>query len=155
MKEKQVYAKNKKALHRYKILEKFEAGIKLEGHEVKSIRAGQASLKGTYVTFHKGDAYMTNLTIPKYKYSQDILDYDPERKRKLLLKQKEIDYLSSKSKEKGLTIVPLALYNSGRYVKVQIAVAKGKKKKDKRAELKQKQQEREANRMAKKMSTEY
>lgn len=150
-----VYAKNKSARHRYEILETYEAGIKLKGHEVKSIRNAQASLKGSYVTFHEGEAYIINMHVSQYKYSRELLSYDPERKRKLLLKKSQIKRLQGKSKEPGLTIVPLSLYNNGRYIKVKIGVVKGKKKHDKREKMKRRDQKREAERAAKEMSTNY
>lgn len=155
MAKKKVYVENKKAKHRYEILERYEAGIKLKGHEVKSIRQGHASLKGSFVTFSKGEAFVSNMHISQYKYSRDIIEYDSERKRKLLLKSKEIDYLRGKSKQKGLTVVPLSLYNNGRLIKVEIALVKGKKKKDKRKELKKKDEQRRAQRAAKQRSTRY
>jgi len=92
-----VYSENKKAKFDYEILEKFEAGLILTGPEVKSIRSGSVSLKGAFVTFHRNDANITNLHIPKYKYAGSVLNYDPERTKKLLLKRKEINYLRGKS----------------------------------------------------------
>lgn len=155
MNQKKVYVENKKAKHRYKILERYEAGIKLKGHEVKSIRQGHASLKGSFVTFSHGEAFISNMHVSQYKYSRDILEYDPERKRKLLLKKKEIDYLLGKSKQKGLTVVPLSVYNNGRLIKAEVALVKGKKKKDKRRELKEKDEKRRAQRASKQRSTRY
>src|SRR3990167_5689813 len=105
-----VYSENKKALFDYEILEKLEAGLVLSGPEVKSIRAGRAGLKGAFVTFHNGNAHLTNAHIPKYEFAGSLKNYEPERPRRLLLKKKQTNRLLGKSKEKGLTIIPLSLY---------------------------------------------
>ena len=140
------YAKNKKAYFDYEILETLEAGLVLTGQETKSIRSGNAHMKGSFVTFHKDEAFVTNMHVGKYKYSGVLPDYVPDRSRKLLLKSKEISYLRGKSQEKGLTIVPLSLYTKGRRIKVEIGVARGKKKFDKRESLKKRDMDREARR---------
>ncbi|OGH59455.1 MAG: SsrA-binding protein [Candidatus Magasanikbacteria bacterium RIFCSPHIGHO2_01_FULL_33_34] len=138
-----VYSVNKKAKFDFELLETFEAGLILNGIEVKSIRSGQASLKGAFVTFHNEAAFITNFHIPKYKFSGKVENYEPERSRKLLLNRKEISYLRGKSQEKGLTIVPISLYTKGRHIKVELAVARGKKKYDKREAIKKKDLKRE------------
>lgn len=143
------YAINKKAKFDYEILDTLEAGVVLTGMEVKSIRTSGISLKGSYITFHKNDALLTNLHIPKYKYSGTVLNYEPERSRKLLLKKKEIDYLRGKSMEKGLTIVPISVYNKGRHIKIEIAVCKGKKQYDKRETIKKREVKKEMARKLK------
>lgn len=143
------YADNKKARFDYEILETYEAGLVLSGNEVKSIRNGNVNLKGGFVTFHGNDAFIINVHISRYKYAGTTLNYDPERSRKLLLKKKEISYLRGKSQEKGLTIVPLTLYNKGRHIKVEIAVARGKKKYDKRESVKKREVDREVQRKMK------
>ena len=140
------YAENKKAKFDYDILETLEAGLLLTGQEVKSIRTGQASLKSAYVTLHGNQALLTNAHIPKYKFAGQVKDYDPEHSRPLLLKQKEINYLRGKLEQKGLTIVPLALYNSGRHVKATIAIARGKKQFDKRRTIKKRETDIEIRR---------
>ena len=140
------YAINKKARLDYEILDTLEAGLVLSGTEVKSIRSGTVRLKGGFVSFHKNDAFLTNVHVPKYKYTGPNQEHDPERSRKLLLKSKQIGYLRGKSLEKGLTIVPLSLYNSGRHIKLEIGVARGKKKYDKREDLKKKDIKREIQR---------
>ena len=127
---------NKKAFFDYEILEKLEAGLVLTGPEVKSAKAGHMNLKGSYVTFHGGDALLTNAHISAYQPAGKNPDYDPTRSRRLLLKKKEIDYLRSKSQEKGLTIVPLKVYTKNRFVKVEVGVARGKKQFDKRESIK-------------------
>jgi SsrA-binding protein len=143
------YARNKKAHFDYEILETVEAGLVLTGQEVKSIRSGSVKLTGGFITFHKGEPMLTNVHIPKYKYSGHALDYEPERSRKLLLKQKEIGYLRGKSQEKGLTIVPLSLYTKGRHIKLAIGIGRGKKTFDKRRTIKKRELDRETRRALK------
>jgi len=142
-------AENKKALFDYEILEKYEAGLELSGQEVKSAKAGQIALKGSYVTFHNGKAYVLNMHITKYKPAGALLDYDPTHTRQLLLHKKEIAYLQGKSMERGLTIVPLRVYTKQRLLKIEIAVARGKKTHDKRAVLKERDIKREINKIIK------
>jgi SsrA-binding protein len=144
------YAQNKKARFEYEILDTFEAGIVLSGQEVKSIRNGNISLKGAFVTFHKDEAMLTNAHISKYRFAGQVEGYNPERSRKLLLNNKEIAYLRGKSQEKGLTIVPLSVYNKGRHIKVEIGVGRGKKKYDKRETIKRRDLNKE---IAKKMKS--
>jgi len=143
-----IYAKNKKARFDYEILETLEAGLMLTGSEVKSIRTGNIKLTGGFITIHNNEAYLTNAHISKYKYSS-IKNYDPERSLKLLLSTKEINYLRGKSQEKGLTIVPLSVYNKDRHIKVEIGIARGKKKYDKRRVIKEREEEREVRRKMK------
>ncbi len=140
---------NRKALYDYEVLEKFQAGLVLTGQEVKSVKNGHLSLKGAYVTFHNGDAYLTNAHITKYKQAGNLDDYDPTHSRRLLLKKKEIRYLQGKLEEKGLTIVPLSVYTKNRFVKMEIAVAKGKKQYDKRETLKKRDTQRELRQVLK------
>ena len=137
------YAENKTAKFDYEIMETLEAGLVLTGQEVKSIRAGHADLKSGYITLHGNQVLLINAHIPKYKFAGQTKDYDPERSRPLLLKQKEIDYLKGKTAQTGLTIVPLSLYNSGRHIKLQLAIARGKKKYDKRRTIKKRELDRE------------
>mgnify|MGYP000691581302 CR=1 FL=1 len=142
-------AENKKAFFEYEILEKFEAGLVLTGQEVKSVKIGQANLKGTYVTFHNGKAYLLNMHISKYKAAGPLPAYDPTRTRGLLLHKRQIAYLQAKSAEKGLTIMPLSVYTKGRLIKVEVAVARGKKLHDKRESLKKKDLKKELARAGK------
>ncbi len=142
-------ADNRKALYDYEVLEKFQAGLVLTGQEVKSVKNGHLSLKGAYVTFHNGDAYLTNAHITKYKQAGDIPDYDPTHSRRLLLRKKEIRYLQGKLEEKGLTIVPLSVYTKKRFVKMEIALAKGKKQHDKRETIKKRDAQREMRQIQK------
>jgi len=139
-------AENKKAFFDYKILEKYEAGLILLGHEVKSAKAGQISLKGAFITFHNNKAYLTNATISKYKQAGKLDDYEPNRSREILLRKKELRYLQGKFAEKGLTIVPLTVYTKNRLVKIEIAVASGKHTFDKRESLKKKDIKRDMQR---------
>ncbi|MFA5133875.1 MAG: SsrA-binding protein SmpB [Patescibacteria group bacterium] len=142
-------AENKKAYFDYEILDKYEAGIILLGHEVKAVKAGNISLKGAFITFHNGEAYLTGAHIGKYKQAGGIKDYDPERSRKLLLKTKEIRYISAKKDEKGLTIVPTRVYTKHSKIKVEIAVGKGKKHYEKKEKIKARDIERDIKRTLK------
>src|ERR1700740_5797 len=111
----------------YTILEEIEAGLELLGTEVKSLRAGQGSLKGARVVARGGEAYLVGATVPAWQQANAPKSYDPERPRKLLLSQREIAHVASAEGEKGLTIVPLKVYNKGRTLKLLIAIARGKK----------------------------
>jgi len=135
-----ILAVNRRARFDYEILEKFEAGLKLAGHEVKSARAGKVSLKGAFVTIHQGEAYLTNAHISPYQPKNIPPSYDPTRPRKLLLKKKELKSLIGK--QKGLTIIPLKIYTKRHLIKLEIALAKGKKKIDKREVIKKREAER-------------
>lgn len=135
-------AVNKKATFEYEILEKLEAGLMLTGAEVKSVRNGNIKLLGAYVTFHGTSANLLNAHISPYKYAQNE-EYEPTRSRRLLLKQKEINYLRGKLSEKGLTIIPLSVYTKGNLIKIEIGVGRGKKTFDKRESVKKRDQKRE------------
>jgi SsrA-binding protein len=134
---------NRKASFNYEILERFEAGMKLTGPEVKSLKSGQGSLDGAYVTVRGGEAFITGMTIPPYQMNNQK-EYDPTRNRKLLLTKKEIQRLSEL--ERGLTIVPISVYNKGRHVKIEVASVRGKKKFDKRETIKKRDVERDLKR---------
>lgn len=136
-------ASNKKAYHDYFVLQKFEAGLALTGTEVKSLRAGRANLKDSYVTFERGEAYLTGLHISPYSHG-NLQNHEPERNRKLLMHRRELEKLHVDTTEKGLTIVPLRLYFKGSKVKAEIAVVRGKKQYDKRETEKKKELDREA-----------
>ncbi|MFC1630040.1 SsrA-binding protein SmpB [Patescibacteria group bacterium] len=139
-------SENKKAYFDYQILEKFEAGIVLIGQEVKSIKLGRVSLAGSYVILKDEEVFLTGCKIPAYQPKNASPDYNPERERKLLLNKKEITYLIGKSKQKGLTLVPLKVYTKRGKIKVEFAIAKGKKKGDKRESIKRKDDERKMKR---------
>lgn len=137
-----VLAQNKKAKFDYEILDKFEAGIVLTGQEVKSIRAGKISLKGSFVVFKGEEPYLIGANIPPYQPKNSPPDYDPERARKLLLNKAEINQLIGKIKEKGLTLVPLKVYTKRARIKLEFGIGKGKKKSDKRETIKKRETER-------------
>lgn len=135
-------ASNKKAYHDYFVVQKFEAGIALTGTEVKSLRAGKAQLKDSYVGIEGGEAFLFSAHISPYSHG-NLENHDPERKRKLLLHRKEIDKLKGQTTEKGLTVVPLRLYFRGSKVKAEIAIVRGKKQYDKRESEKKREADRE------------
>ncbi len=138
-------ANNKKVYHDYFIDETYEAGIELAGTEVKSLRAGNCSIKEAYISVDNGQVYVNKMHINPYEKG-NIFNKDPLRKRKLLLHRSEINKLIGKTKEKGYTIVPLKVYFSGSLVKVEIGLARGKKLYDKREALAKHDQKREAER---------
>jgi SsrA-binding protein len=135
-------ASNKKAFHDYFIVQKFEAGLALTGTEVKSLRAGKANLKDSYVTLKNGEAFLFGAHISPYTHG-NLENHDPERTRKLLLHRKELEKLKKETTEKGLTVVPLRLYFRGAKVKAEIAVVRGKKQYDKRETEKKREADRE------------
>lgn len=141
---------NKKARSNYEILEEFEAGMKLLGHEVKSLRQAQGKLEGSHVIIRGAEAYLVGAHISPYQPQNTPKDYDPARSRKLLLTKKEISALAGAEQQKGLTIVPLRVYNKNSHLKLAVAIARGKKKYDKRAVLKKRDAEREIRRTLKK-----
>jgi SsrA-binding protein len=140
------YIQNKKASFDYDILEDYEAGIELHGYEVKSVRAKHGKLEGAHVTIRGSEAFLIGANIPAFQPANAPKNYDPARNRKLLLNKKEIAKLGGNESERGLTIVPISMYNKGRLIKVKIAVARGKKKFDKRETLKRRDTEREVRR---------
>lgn len=125
-------AYNRRIKFDYQVKELFEAGLVLLGTEVKSVKSGNMSLRGAFVTIHEGDAYLTNATIPPWQPKNTPDDYDPIRSRRLLLKKSELKQLIGAKKAKGLTVVPIRVYNKGGKVKVEIALAKGRRKADKK-----------------------
>ncbi len=137
---------NKRIGFDYTILEQIEAGLVLHGYEVRSLRAGHGSLKGARVVARGGEAYLVGATIPAWQPANAPKSYDPERTRKLLLSQKEIAHIASAEGEKGLTIVPLKVYNKGRNLKLLIAIARGKKKEDKRHSIREREEKRRIRR---------
>lgn len=143
-------AQNKQAKFNYEILEKFEAGIELLGLEVKSIKAGQGRLLGSYIIIRGNEAFLIKAFIPPYQSENAPESYDPERPRRLLLTKKELLKLAQFDNKKGLTLVPISMYNKGRNIKVSFAVARGKKKTDKRQTIKAREAAREAHRTLKK-----
>ncbi|HJP62575.1 MAG TPA: SsrA-binding protein SmpB [Mucilaginibacter sp.] len=132
-----IYIKNKRAYFEYAILDKYTAGIKLLGTEIKSIREGKANLNDAFCTFIDGQLYVRNLHISEYSYGS-FYNHEAKRDRVLLLNKKELKKLQTRGEEKGLTIVPLALFISERgFAKLEIGLAQGKKTYDKRESLKE------------------
>ena len=147
------YADNSKALFDYEILERFTAGIEFVGTEVKSVRSGKCNLRGAFVAVRPStgsgqgvEAYLVGADIPAYQPKNAPGDYDPLRARKLLLSRDELEELKTAEGTKGLTIVPLSVYNKGRFLKLDIAIARGKKKYDKRQAIKKRDLERDLGR---------
>lgn len=144
-----ILAENKRAFFDFEILEKFEAGISLLGQEVKSLKTRGVSLAGTYVIIKNEEAFWVGANIPPYQPKNIGSNYNPQRDRKLLLKKSEIKYLIGKSKQKGLTLVPLRLYTNNGLIKLEFGVGKRKKKKSKKEEIKRREIEREIQRTLK------
>ena len=142
-------ARNKKAWHDYFIEEEFEAGLVLEGWEVKSLRAGAAQLKESYVIIRNGELFLFGAHFSPLKTASTHVRPDPVRSRKLLLHQTEIDQLTGAVERRGYTLVPLVLYWKRNCAKLQIALAKGKKQFDKRAAIRQREWDREQHRLLK------
>lgn len=145
---KKTLCHNRKAYHSYDILESLEAGIMLDGAEVKSLRNGGGNIKDSYAQIVQGEVYLTHLHISPYAQAS-ILNYDPERRRKILLHKKEIVRLAGKVKEKGLTIIPLSIYLKGHLIKVELGLGKGKKEYGKKEALKERDVKREIAREVK------
>lgn len=139
---------NRKAFYDYTVEDTFEAGIRLTGAEVKSIRRGAVNLTGSHIDVTGSEAYVLGMNINPYPYARDP-EYNPKRIRKLLLQRKEINRLIGILNQKGYTVVPLKMYLKGNLVKVQLGVCRGKKKYDKREALKRRQEEREVERVLK------
>ncbi len=143
-------AKNKKAFHDYHILEKLEAGLVLEGSEVKAVRASRVNLKDSFVRLVKDEAFLFNAHIGRLSTTHHYYTHEERRSRKLLLHKKELSKLKSAVQRDGYTIVPLQLYfNHRNLVKIQISIAKGKNLHDKREDLKQKDMKRDIARALK------
>lgn len=136
-------ASNRRARHNYEILEKFEAGIALLGTEVKSAREGRIQLKDSYVEIVEGEAYLVGAHISPYSHGNRA-NHDPERRRKLLLKRREIERIMGRVTIQGQTCIPLAVYLKRNRVKVEVALAKGKKLYDKRQAARAREADREA-----------
>ena len=148
-----IIAQNKKARHEYEILEKFEAGIVLQGSEVKALRAKRANLNDAFCRFIKGELYLMNAHISHLDTTNRNFSKDERAPRKLLLHKKQLDKLYGKVSKDGLTIVPLMIYfNERNLAKVSIALAKGKKLHDKRETLKRRTLDREAQKAMKNRS---
>lgn len=139
-------ATNKKALHNYQILDKYEAGIVLTGAEVKAVKGGHLNLQGSYVTAHDHQFWLINCHVSPYQAAYQP-NYEPIHERKLLLRAEEIAHLLGKLATKGLTIAPLSVYTKGSLIKVEIGVCRGKKLFDKRATIKKRESDRRLQRL--------
>jgi SsrA-binding protein len=147
-------AQNKKARHDYAIEDVFEAGLVLVGTEVKSLRAGRATLTDGYASIDDGEAWLRGVHIPEYDMGT-WTNHEPRRARKLLLTRDELRRLNGKMKESGLTLIPLSMYFKDGYAKVEIAVARGRKNYDKRQAIAEKESKREAERATGRRSKGY
>lgn len=149
------FAYNRRAKYDYEILKRFEAGLELKGHEVKSVKLGHISLKGAYVTISlakpgkTSEAYLINAHISPYQPKNAPAGYDPQRPRKLLLHRKELRTLIGKIKLKGLTLVPIRVYTKRSKIKLEFGVGKGRRKVDKRELIKKREVKRKIERMMK------
>lgn len=143
-----IVCQNRKAYHDYQIDETVEAGIVLMGTEVKSLREGKANLKDSYVIIKDSEAYLLNCHISLYSHG-NIMNHEPLRTRKLLLRKNEIIKLQGKAAQKGYSLIPLKIYFKDSYAKVEIGLAKGKKQYEKREDIKKKEARREMERAIK------
>ncbi|HKE61091.1 MAG TPA: SsrA-binding protein SmpB [Nitrospira sp.] len=144
-----VVATNRKAFHDYFIEDKFEAGIVLQGTEVKSLREGRVNLQDSYASVREGEMFLHNCHVSPYSHG-NIMNHDPTRVRKLLLHKTEINKLLGKTQQKGLTLIPLRIYFSKRgHAKVELGLAKGKKLYDRRESIKAREAGREVQRAIK------
>ena len=142
---RKLIASNRKARHDYSVVDVFEAGVMLTGTEVKSLRLGRASLVDGFATIDDGEVFLRNVHIPEYEQGS-WTNHEPRRTRKLLLHRAEIERLIGKTKESGLTLVPLSIYFSAGKVKVELALARGKRSYDKRQDLAKRDADREVQR---------
>lgn len=145
---------NRKARHEYEFLERFEAGIELKGTEVKSLRAGKASLAEAYARIEQGEVWLYSMHISPYDFG-NINNHDEKRPRRLLLHKSEIARLYAAVREKGLTLVPVRLYFSQALVKVELALARGKKLYDKRTSMAERDSKRQIERALKERGREF
>lgn len=143
-----VVASNRKAYHEYTFTDTFEAGLVLRGTEIKSIRGGRVSLQEGYVQFENGEAWLVNVHIAAYEPASRE-NHDPKRKRKLLLHRREIERLSGRVQEKGLTVVPLRLYLKDGRAKLEIGLGRGKRQYDKREAIAKRDSQRQVDRAVK------
>lgn len=144
-----ILAENRRAFNDYQILEKIEAGLVLTGQEVKSIKAGRMNLIGSYVVLKDQEPYLIGAKVPPWQPANSPEDYNPQQSRKLLLHKSEIKRLIGKSRERGLTLIPLKVYTKNARIKLEFGIAKGKRKIDKRETIKRREAEREMKRALK------
>ncbi|MDQ0177617.1 SsrA-binding protein SmpB [Bacillus chungangensis] len=143
--EGKLIAQNRKARHDYFVEDTYEAGVVLQGTEIKSIRAGRVNLKDSFARIQQGEVYLYNMHVSPYEQGNRY-NHDPLRTRKLLLHRKQINKLIGDTKEQGYSLIPLKLYLKNGYAKILIGLAKGKKKYDKREDLKKKEAKRDIER---------
>jgi len=141
-----ILAENRKARFDYEILETFEAGIALLGFEVKSVKAGQVTMDGSFANFYNGELYLLNINIPAWQPKNAPSDFDPGRSRKLLLHKDELKYLTGKIKEAKVNLIPIAFVLQNNKIKVQLGLGRSKKKTDKIETIKEREFEREKSR---------
>ena len=137
---------NRRANYDYEILEKFEGGLVLKGYEVKAIKTGKASLKGAYVVVQNNEAFLINAHISPYQKANTPDNYQPDQTRKILLHKSEIKSLIGKTRQKGLTLVPIKMYTKKGRIKLQFGLGKGKRKFDKREAIARKEAKRRIER---------
>jgi len=147
-----IITENKKALFSYELLEKFTAGIVLTGQEVKSIKLGRINLLGSFVALRNSEIFLVGASVPPYQPKNLRKEYNPDRARKLLLTREEIKRIIGKAAQKGLTMVPLKVYNASGKVKIEFAIVKGKQKADKREKIQKRETDREIRRALKQKS---
>ncbi|MGI9019413.1 MAG: SsrA-binding protein SmpB [Solirubrobacterales bacterium] len=138
-------ASNRRARHKYEILERFEAGLELRGSEVKALREGKAQIAEAYAVVSDNEVWLRGAYIPPYEPAS-LENHEPERPRKLLLHRREIDRLIGQTQQKGLTLVPLRIYFKGSRAKLEVALVRGKEGRDRRRELRDRDQQREIDR---------
>ena len=141
-----IYSDNKKAHYDYEIIEKYEAGLVLQGQEVKSIKTGHINLAGSYVVMQGGLPVLIGAKVPPYQPKNAPVDYNPEQQRRLLLNKKEIDYLAGRVNEKGFSLIPLKVYENNGRIKLEFGLAKGKKSFNKKEKIKERDVERDIRR---------
>jgi SsrA-binding protein len=139
-------ARNRHASHEYTILETFEAGIELTGTEVKALRDGRTQLREGYVRVENGEAWLLGVNIAEYTHG-NLRNHEPQRRRRLLLHKREIEYLGSKVAQQGLTLIPLRIYLKGNRIKLEFGLCKGKKLWDKRQAIAERDARRDAERI--------
>ncbi len=139
---------NRRARHNYSIEERFEAGLVLQGSEVKALREGKGQIGEAYATVRDGEIYILNMHISPYSGASTHIELDPNRPRKLLLRRKEIEYLTQQTLQRGMTLVPLRVYFSHGLAKMEIGLARGRKQVDRRREIAERDVKRQMQRVA-------
>jgi SsrA-binding protein len=145
-KPERVVVENKRARHLYAIEERFEAGIALQGSEVKALREGKGQIREAYAFVRDGEVFIQGMHISQYSGASTHVELDPNRQRKLLLHRKEIDHLAEQTQQKGMTLVPLRVYFSSGLAKLELGLARGKKQVDRRREIADREAERQMQR---------